>query len=63
MALGQIGPDQRQVVVELYGHGRSVAEAARRLGMSTATVRWRAYDALRALRVAIDGASGEPVVA
>lgn len=64
MALGRLGADQRRVVVELYGHGRSVTEAATLLGISAAVVRRRAYDALRALRASIDGpASGQPVVA
>jgi RNA polymerase sigma-70 factor (ECF subfamily) len=64
MALARLGPDQRQVVVELYSHGRSVAEAASMLGLSATAVRRRAHDALRALRESIDGsASGQPVVA
>jgi RNA polymerase sigma-70 factor, ECF subfamily len=64
MALGQLGSDHRRVVVEIYGHGRSVTEAASMLGISAALVRRRAYDALRAVRTSIDGAaSGRPVVA
>jgi RNA polymerase sigma-70 factor (ECF subfamily) len=64
MGLGRLGADQRRVVVEIYGHGRSVAEAAIALGMSAAMVRRRAYDALRAVRASIDGGtSGQPVVA
>ncbi len=64
MALGRLGADQRQVVLELYGHGRSVAEAASMLGISVTAVRRRAYDALRALRASIDGsASGQPAIA
>ena len=63
LALGRLGSDQRRVVVEIYGRGRSVAEAASMLGMSVAMTRQRAYDALGALRAAIDGAAGRPVIA
>lgn len=63
-ALGRLGSEQRRVVVEMYGRGRSVAETARMLGMPTNAVRQRAYRALRALRANDGGpASGDAVVA
>ena len=62
LALGQLEPEQRRVVVETWGHGRSVAEVAGLLGIPGSTVKSRAYDALRALRTTIDeAASGRTV--
>ncbi len=52
-ALPRISPDHRQVVIELYYRGHTVAEAARILGIPEGTVKSRAHHALRALRVAI----------
>ena len=42
------------MIVELYYRDRSVAEAARVLGIPEGTVKSRAYYALRALRVACE---------
>lgn len=49
-ALVQLSPDHRAVLVELYFRGRSVAEAARLLGIPEGTVKSRSHHALRALR-------------
>jgi RNA polymerase sigma-70 factor (ECF subfamily) len=53
-ALDAISSEHRAVIVELYYHDRSVAEAARILGIPEGTVKSRAYYALRALRVACE---------
>ena len=53
-ALSAISVEHRAVVVELYYRDRSVAEAARILGVPEGTVKSRAYYALRALRVACE---------
>ncbi len=58
-ALPRLSPDHRQVVIELYYRGRTVAEAAVRLGIPEGTVKSRAYHALRALRVAIGTLHGD----
>ena len=56
-ALDQLTPEHRDVLVELYYRGRSVAETADRLGVPAGTVKSRCYYALRAMRVVLD--SGE----
>ena len=53
-ALGSLSAEHRAVIVELYYKDRSVAEAARRLGVPEGTVKSRAYYALRALRAACE---------
>ncbi len=53
-ALGRLSPDHRQVLVECFYEGRSVAEAATRLGIPEGTVKSRTHYALRALRLALD---------
>src|SRR5690606_5458930 len=55
-ALKQLSPAHRQVLVECFYHGRSVAEAAARLGIPAGTVKSRTHYALRALRVALEEA-------
>jgi RNA polymerase sigma-70 factor (ECF subfamily) len=53
LALGTISPEHRQVLIEMYYKGASVAEAAARLGIPQGTVKSRAYYAVRALHAAI----------
>jgi RNA polymerase sigma-70 factor (ECF subfamily) len=53
-ALSTLRPDHRQVLVETYYLGRSVAEAAAELGIPAGTVKSRAYYALRALKLALE---------
>ncbi len=57
-ALRQLSLEHRQVVLECYYRGSSVAEAARRLGVPEGTVKSRAHYALRALRLALDEMGG-----
>jgi RNA polymerase sigma-70 factor, ECF subfamily len=52
-ALGSLSPEHRAVIVETYYRGRSVAEAARVLGIPPGTVKSRCYYALRALKLAL----------
>ncbi len=52
-ALDSISKEHRAVIVETYFHGRSVAEAARVLGIPEGTVKSRCYYALRALKLAL----------
>lgn len=52
-ALGKLGADHRQVVVEIYYRGRPSRELARELGIPEGTVRSRLYYALQALRVSL----------
>jgi RNA polymerase sigma-70 factor, ECF subfamily len=53
-ALAALRPDHRQVLLETYYRGRSVAEAATVLGVPAGTVKSRAFYALRALRLALE---------
>jgi RNA polymerase sigma-70 factor (ECF subfamily) len=52
-ALDRLRPKHREVLVEIYYEGSSVAEAARRLGIPPGTVKSRAHHALRALRLVL----------
>lgn len=52
-ALAQLSPDHRAVLVECDYQGRSVADAAQRLGLPPGTVKSRTHYALRALRLAL----------
>jgi RNA polymerase sigma-70 factor (ECF subfamily) len=52
-ALRQLSDDHRAVLVECYYRGRSVAEAARVLGIPEGTVKSRSHYALLRLRVAL----------
>jgi RNA polymerase sigma-70 factor, ECF subfamily len=49
-ALVQLKPQHRDVLLEIYYEGRSIAETAHRLGVPLGTVKSRTYHALRALR-------------
>ena len=53
-ALLRLSEDHRRVLVECFYAGRSVAEAAERLGVPTGTVKSRTHYALRALRLVLD---------
>jgi RNA polymerase sigma-70 factor (ECF subfamily) len=53
-AMRTLSLEHRQVLVECYFCGASVAEAAKTLGIPARTVKSRTYYALRNLRVAID---------
>jgi RNA polymerase sigma-70 factor (ECF subfamily) len=53
-ALGRLSAEHREVLVECFYQGRSVAEAAARLGLPPGTVKSRTHYALRSLRVALD---------
>ncbi|MGH3496626.1 MAG: sigma-70 family RNA polymerase sigma factor [Nocardioidaceae bacterium] len=52
-ALSALSGAHRAVLVEVYYRGRSVAEAARTLGIAEGTVKSRTFYALRALRAAL----------
>jgi RNA polymerase sigma-70 factor, ECF subfamily len=58
-ALDKLSDDHRNVLVELYYRGRSVAEAAQALGIPPGTVKSRSFHALRAMRTAMGGAGTE----
>lgn len=53
-AVLRLSPDHRAVLLECYYRGRSVAEAARRLGIPEGTVKSRTHYALRALRLTLE---------
>jgi RNA polymerase sigma-70 factor (ECF subfamily) len=55
-ALNRLSPAHREVLMECFYQGRSVAEAAARLGVPVGTVKSRTHYALRALRVALEEA-------
>jgi RNA polymerase sigma-70 factor (ECF subfamily) len=52
-ALRELSEDHRQVIVECYYRGRSIAEAARVLGIAEGTVKSRCHYAVRSLGVAL----------
>src|SRR4051812_2829460 len=52
-ALRALSPEHRDVIVETYFRGKSVAEAAASLRIPAGTVKSRTYYALRALRLAL----------
>jgi len=52
-ALATLSVEHRAVLVETYYRGRSLSEAAVRLGVPIGTVKSRCYYALRALRLAL----------
>ena len=53
-ALSALRPEHRQVLVETYYLGRSVAEASLVLGIPAGTVKSRTFYALRALKLALE---------
>jgi len=53
-AMRKIGPQHREVLVEVHLRRRPSAEVATEMGVPEATVRGRVYDGLRALREAMD---------
>jgi RNA polymerase sigma-70 factor, ECF subfamily len=63
-AIDQLSAEQRNVLVELYWRGSSVAEAAERLNVPAGTVKSRAFYGLQSLRgIMGSGASGEKELA
>jgi RNA polymerase sigma-70 factor (ECF subfamily) len=53
-ALARLSPVHRQILVECFYQGRSVAEAAARLGVPPGTVKSRTHYALRSLRLVLE---------
>jgi RNA polymerase sigma-70 factor, ECF subfamily len=58
-ALRKLTVEHRQVIIEMYCHGRSVAEIADVLRIPAGTVKSRAYYGLRQLRQVMSAASGD----
>ncbi|MGX7826510.1 sigma-70 family RNA polymerase sigma factor [Actinokineospora sp. 24-640] len=54
--LHQLTPDKRDVVVEIFYRGSTIAEAAARLGLPKGTVKSRAHRALHDLRALVSPA-------
>jgi RNA polymerase sigma-70 factor (ECF subfamily) len=61
--LAELSPHHREVLLEVYYRGHSVAEAAARLGVPTGTVKSRTYYALRQLRLLLEERGITPEVA
>jgi RNA polymerase sigma-70 factor, ECF subfamily len=57
-AMDRLSAEHREVLVEMYYRGRTVAETAVALGIPPGTVKSRSYHALRVLRTVLAG-SGE----
>jgi RNA polymerase sigma-70 factor (ECF subfamily) len=53
-ALGRLSVSHREVLVECFYEGRSVAEASTRLGVPPGTVKSRTHYALRSLRLVLE---------
>jgi RNA polymerase sigma-70 factor (ECF subfamily) len=58
-AMDALSAEHREVLVEIYYRGRTVAEAAVSLGIAPGTVKSRSYYALRALKTALSGKGPE----
>ncbi|MCH6166267.1 sigma-70 family RNA polymerase sigma factor [Pseudonocardia alaniniphila] len=59
-ALYQLTPKHRDVLIQIYYEGRSLAETAHRLGVPLGTVKSRAHNALRALRMLLQEIEVQP---
>ncbi|MER6998677.1 sigma-70 family RNA polymerase sigma factor [Streptomyces sp. NPDC000410] len=57
-ALRTLSVEHREVLVQIYFRGRSVAEASETLGIPPGTVKSRTYYALRALKKVLPGYAG-----
>ena len=53
-ALARLSAVHREVLIECYYQGRSIAEAAARLGVPAGTVKSRTHYALRSLRLVLE---------
>jgi RNA polymerase sigma-70 factor (ECF subfamily) len=53
-ALDDLTPAHREVLVETYFKGRTVNEAAEKLGIPSGTVRSRVFYALRTMKLALE---------
>jgi RNA polymerase sigma-70 factor, ECF subfamily len=54
-AVQNLNPAHRDVLVEMYFHGLSVAECAEKLGIPEGTVKSRSFYALKSLRQTLEG--------
>jgi RNA polymerase sigma-70 factor, ECF subfamily len=59
-ALDRLSPAHREVLLECYYRGASVADASRRLGIPPGTVKSRTHYALRALKLALEEVGLQP---
>jgi RNA polymerase sigma-70 factor, ECF subfamily len=59
-ALHQLKPKHRDVLMQIYYEGRSLAETADRLGIPLGTVKSRTHHALRALRLLLQEIEVQP---
>jgi RNA polymerase sigma-70 factor (ECF subfamily) len=57
--MDDLSPEHREVLVEIYYGGKTVAEAAQSLGVAPGTVKSRSYYALRALRATMSSRGTE----
>ena len=59
-ALERLSAEHRSVLVQIYFHGRTVAETADLLGIPTGTVKSRSHNALKVLRDLLQGRTPAP---